>query len=230
MATSAATTASSTARTPQRGRRAAAARRAWAGHDDVDAARRRRRPVAHRELQRRRRRPRPRRRIAAGPPLRSSRSEGVVERPRPGPIVAIDDAAAARTVTSSTPALRNTKKPLMRWSRRSSTTIRAITPAADQGRGAARRDGETGRELGACRRGEPGTEPLRKPMLSNQRAVPGMRPPPKNLFEPCAMTVSPTVDSSRACRPKSQLPRGKVVDGGCSRAESPAVRPSRTRE
>ena len=37
------------------------------------------------------------------------------------------------------------------------------------------------------------SQPLRIPMLSNHRAVPGSFPPPNSLFKPCAMTVSPIV-------------------------------------
>src|SRR6202012_1541088 len=34
--------------------------------------------------------------------------------------------------------------------------------------------------------------PYFMPMLSNQRAVPGILPPPKNLLRPCAASVSPS--------------------------------------
>ncbi|OOK78292.1 hypothetical protein BZL30_2573 [Mycobacterium kansasii] len=39
-------------------------------------------------------------------------------------------------------------------------------------------------------------------MLSNHRAVPGIRPPPKNLFKPCAASVRPST-SRRISNPTS---------------------------
>src|SRR6516164_9484749 len=53
-------------------------------------------------------------------------------------------------------------------------------------------------------------------MLSNHRAVPGIRPPPKNLLKPCAASVSPST-SRRISNPTSYTFMGANLDHQSSR-------------
>src|SRR6201997_701649 len=119
---------------------------------------------------------------------------------RPAPSVATATALTASTRLYSQPSL-TMKKPLGRCTVQAATSINDTKPAAGIGVSspAARPSpADTSVVAAMVAWNLPGF----MPMLSNHRAVPGIRPPPKNLLKPCKASVSPST-SRRINNPTS---------------------------